>query len=384
MGLEPRPFFATPRVVMGRGAIREAGPVLKDLGVVEGTVFFVTDATLAKLGLATRVQEILTTAGFESVLFSDITGEPTEDIATAVVSAARRVRPTAVLGVGGGSALDMAKLAAVMVTNPGKVAEYFGAKVFVDPPVPLVLVPTTAGTGAESSRNAVVTRQRYKAFLSSRHLVPAAAILDPELTLSLPPNVTAWTGMDALSHCMEAMLSTWSTPLTDAVAVRGIQVIREHLPIAHRDGTNLAARAQMQVGAFLGGFALNAGMVVGHSIAYTLANRLHLAHGLSCALALPYCIAYNAGAAAEKVTLLARALGVDGGAAVVVREVRRIASSVGIPEAWRTLGLGRDDLPALVDECLSRYPRANNPKPLDHESLLRLYQAAWEGGDAPI
>ncbi len=368
---------------MGRGAITEASPLLTELGI-GGTVLLVTDATLAKLGLATRVQGILTSGGFESALFSDITGEPTEEVATAIINAARHVRPTAVLGVGGGSALDMAKLAAVMVTNDGVVSDYLGGKVFQTPPVPFVLAPTTAGTGAESSRNAVLSRYGQKAFLSSRYLVPTAALLDPELTLSLPPHVTAWTGMDALSHCMEAVLSTWATPLTDAVAVRGIQLIREYLSVAHGEGTNLAARAQMQVGAFLGGFALNAGMVVGHSIAYTLANRLHLAHGLSCALALPYAIAYNASAAPDKVTVLARAFGVEDGASAVAREVHRLGTSIGIPEAWRTLGLTHEDLPALVDECVSRYPRPNNPRPLTHDSLLRLYQAAWDGSDAAV
>ncbi len=381
MHLEPRPFFATPWVVMGRGAVKEVGTLLKDLGAIDGTVAVITDATLAKLGLATRVQENLSTAGIESVLYSDIAGEPTEEVGVSVVGVARRVKPKAVVGIGGGSALDMAKLAAIMVTNAGAVADFFGGKVLANPPVPLVLIPTTAGTGAESSRNAVLSRHGQKAFLSSRHLVPAAAILDPELTLSLPPNVTAWTGMDALSHCVEALLSTSSTPLTDAVAVRGIQLIREYLPLAHREGANLQARAQMQVGAFLGGYALNGGMVVGHSIAYTLANRLHLAHGLTCALALPHAIAYNAAAAPERVTVLARALGVDGGAPAVVREVRRLGASVGIPAAWQALGLAREDLPALVDECLTKYPRPNNPRPLDPNSLLRLYEAAWAGVD---
>jgi len=384
MSLEPRSFFATPQVVMGRGALKQVSALLKDITTTAGTVVVVTDTTLAKLGLASRVQEHLTTARFESVLFSDIAGEPTEDVATSVIDVVRRVEAKAIVGVGGGSALDMAKLAAVMVTNSGTVADYFGGKVFATPPVPAVLLPTTAGTGAESSRNAVVSRHGRKAFLSSRLLVPAAAILDPELTVSLPPQVTAWTGMDALSHCMEAVLSTTATPLTDAVAIRGIELIREHLPIAYREGSNLQSRAQMQVGAFLGGFALNAGMVVGHSIAYTLANHLHLAHGLSCALALPHAIAYNAGTVPDRVAVLAQALGVDNSGDAVVRAVHRLGVSVGIPAAWQALGLAREDLPALVDECVTTYPRPNNPHPLDTRSLLRLYQAAWEGVAAPL
>lgn len=381
MSAEARPFFATPRVIMGQGAVKDVGRLVSELGGRGGTVMVVTDTTLAKLGLANRIRGALSEEGLESALFSEIAGEPTEDIATAVVNATRAVRPKAVVGAGGGSALDMAKLAAVLVTNSGTVAEYFAGKGFASPPIPLVLIPTTAGTGAESSRNAVVTRKGQKAFLGSPYLVPTAAILDPELTLSLPPNVTAWTGMDALSHCMEGILSTWATPLTDAIAVRGIQLIREHLPRVYREGSNLSARSQMQVAAFLGGFALNAGMVVGHSIAYTLANRLHLGHGLSCALALSPTIAYNTTAAPEKIALLAKALSIKGNGEAVVREVRGLGTSVGIPEAWQSLGLKRDDLPALVEECMTQYPRPNNPKPVDRDSLLRLYQGAWEGRD---
>lgn len=378
---EPRPFFSPPRVVVGRGAVERTGALLVDLGVREGTAMLVTDATLARLGLAGRVGSALTSAGFEVRVYSDIEGEPTEESAGAAVEAARGLGPAAVVGVGGGSALDVAKLVAVLLTNEGPLGEYLDGRPFSTPPAPLVLLPTTAGTGAESSRNAVLSRRGFKAFLGSPHLVPAAAVLDPELTLSLPPNITAWTGMDALSHCVEALLSTTSTLLTDAVAVRGIQIVRRHLEVACARGGDLSTRAQMQVAAFLGGQALNAGMVLGHSIAYTLANRLHLPHGLSCALALHHTVAYNAAAAPDRVGLIAGALGVaEEGAAVAA--LRDLGSSVGIPSAWSSVGLERGDIPILVDECLTRYPRPNNPRPLERRPLLALYEAAWEGGCA--
>lgn len=382
MNHEPRLFFSPPRVLVGPGAVGRTGTLARDLGVREGTALVVTDATLARLGVAGRVRSALTSAGFDVMVFGDIEGEPTEESAGAAVEAARRLRPAVVVGLGGGSALDVAKLAAVLLTNEGPLAAYLDGRPFEASPAPLILIPTTAGTGAESSRNAVLSRRGFKTFLGSPHLVPAAAVLDPELTISLPPNITAWTGMDALSHCVEALLSTTSTLLTDAVAIRGIQIVCRHLAAACARGEDLAVRAQMQVAAFLGGQALNAGMVMGHSIAYTLANRLHLPHGLSCALALHHTVAYNAAAAPERIGLIAGALGVAEDGAAVVAVLRDLGSAVGIPSAWSSVGLDRADIPELVDECMARYPRPNNPRPLERESLLALYEAAWEGGCA--
>lgn len=380
MNHEPRLFFSPPRVLVGPGAVGRTGTLARDLGVREGTALLVTDATLARLGMAERARSALASAGLDAAVLSDIEGEPTEESAGTAVEAARRLRPAAVVGLGGGSALDVAKLAAVLLTNEGPLGEYLDGRQFMVPPAPLILLPTTAGTGAESSRNAVLSRGGFKAFLGSPHLVPAAAVLDPELTISLPPQITAWTGMDALSHCVEALLSTTGSALTDAAAVRGIQIVREHLQAACTRGEDLAVRAQMQVAAFLGGFALNAGMVLGHSIAYTLANRLHLPHGLSCALALHHTVAYNAAAAPQKTRLVAGALGVAGDGAAVAAALRDLGSSVGIPPAWSSVGLDRADIPELVGECMARYPRPNNPRPLEREPLLALYAAAWEGG----
>jgi alcohol dehydrogenase class IV len=161
--------------------------------------------------------------------------------------------------------------------------------------------------------------------------------------------------------------------------VRGVQIIRKYLPVAYAEGRDLVAREHMQIGAYLGGLALNAGMVLGHSIAYTLAHRLRLAHGLSCALALAPCVAYNASAAPAQIELLAQGLGVAGEPVAVVDDIQRLASAVGIPRAWRDLGLAHEDLPAMVEECMARYPRPNNPKPLEREPLKRLYEAAWTG-----
>jgi len=315
--------------------------------------------------------------------FSEIRAEPTAEVADHAAAVARRLAPALVVGVGGGSVMDVAKLAAALVKNPGSAGDYthLVGKRFTLPAVPTILVPTTAGTGAEASQNAVITMGARKASARDHpQLLAAGALLDPRLTHSLPPEITAHTGVDALSHCIEGMLSTDATALTDVAGQQGIRLVVRALPRAYAAGGDAEARAEMLLAAYLGGLSLNAGTVLGHSIAYTLANRLHLSHGFSCALALPYTMAYNRDAASERLRHIGEAAGTDG--ADVIRAVQSLGMDVGIPEAVRTLGLERERLPELVTECLEQYPRPNNPRPLAYAPLLSLYEALWEGRPA--
>ena len=380
----PRPFRAPSRVWYGEDAAGRIGECVAELGIAPGTALLVTDAAVDRLGLAGAVADGLTAAGFTLERFADIPGEPTAEIADCAAALARRLSPVLVCGVGGGSVMDVAKLAAALARNSGGVLEYkheVGRR-FSAPSTPTVLVPTTAGTGAEASQNAVITHDGRKAFANSHpHLLAAGVLLDPRLTHSLPKTVTAHTGLDALSHCVEGALSAWATPLTDLTASQGIALIVDALPRAYADGADAQARAQMLLAAYLGGLTLNAGMVLGHSIAYTIANRLHLPHGFSCALALPYAMAYNRDAAADRLRRVGAAAGVGPGGDAV-RGVQTLCRDAGIPEALRTLGLTRERLPELVEECLAVYPRPNNPRPLAREPLLSLYTAMWEGRPA--
>lgn len=380
----PRAFRGPSRVWYGDGAAGRIAECVAELGIAPGAALLVTDAVVDRLDLARAVADGLTATGFALECFADIPGEPTAEVADHAAAVARRLSPVLVCGVGGGSVMDVAKLAAALARNSGGVLDYTSevGRRFAAPSIPAVLVPTTAGTGAEASQNAVITHGGRKAFANSHpHLLAAGVLLDPLLTHSLPKTVTAHTGLDALSHCVEGMLSSGATPLTDITGQTGIGLIAGALPRAYADGADAQARAEMLLGAYFGGLTLNAGMVLGHSIAYTIANRLHLPHGFSCALALPYAMAYSRGAAADRLRRIGAAMGAEpnGGA---VRRVQSLALNVGIPEALRTLGLERAQLPELVDECLTRYPRPNNPRPLDGEPLLSLYTAMWEGRPA--
>ena len=390
--IAPRPFRGPSRVWYGDGASERIGESVAELGIAPGTALLVTDAVVDRLGLARAAAGGLTAAGFTLERFADIPGEPTAEVADRAAVLARRVSPALVCAVGGGSVMDVAKLAAALARNSGSVLEYTheAGRRFTTPSIPTVLVPTTAGTGAEASQNAVITHDGRKAFANSHpHLLAAGVLLDPLLTHSLPKTVTAHTGLDALSHCVEGMLSSGATALTDITGSQGIGLIFDALPRAYADGGDAQARARMALAAYLGGLTLNASMVLGHSIAYTIANRLHLPHGFSCALALPYAMAYSRDAAADALRRIGAATGVGdmgagpaGGDGNAVRRVQSLGLDVGMPEALRTLGLERERLPELVDECLERYPRPNNPRPLAGEPLLSLYTAMWEGRPA--
>ncbi|TMI84500.1 MAG: iron-containing alcohol dehydrogenase [Bacillati bacterium ANGP1] len=385
----PRAFRSPGRVWFGAHASERLGEWLQELGLRPGRALLVTDAVVDRLRLAAGIDAGLAAAGFDVHRFAEIPGEPSIEVADHAAALARRIAPALVVGVGGGSVLDVAKLAGALARNPGGVRDYTHVATprqrFAEAAVPTILVPTTAGTGAEASQNAVVTVGDRKAFANGHpQLLPTGVILDPLLTYSLPPPVTAHTGLDALSHCMEGTLSTNATALTDLVAAQGIGLIlgalRRAYASAGSESPDPLSRAHMVLGAYMGGLTLNAGMVLGHSIAYTLANRLHLPHGLSCAIALPYTLAYNRGAAQDRLAGMARAAGVDG--QDIVACVERLCRDVGIPDSVRALGLERDRLPHLVDECLDQYPRPNNPRPLDRESLRSLYAAMWEGRPA--
>jgi alcohol dehydrogenase class IV len=378
---QPRAFRAPSRIWFGAAAAGRTSEATRELGIEPGPALLVTDAVVERLGLARDVATGLGTAGFELHRFSEIPGEPTADVADRAAAYAREVRPVIVVGVGGGSVMDVAKLSAALVPNPGSAIDYthLVGRRFAHPGVPMLLVPTTAGTGAEASQNAVVTMGPRKAFANNQpQLLAAGVILDPLLTHSLPPTVTAHTGLDALSHCIEGMLSTNASGLTDLGAVQGISMIFEALPRAHAAGSDAEARAGMTLAAYMGGLTLNAGMVLGHSVAYTIANRLHLPHGLSCALALPYAMAYSRESATPRLNRIAEAAGSQD----VIAGVEGLCRKVGIPESLRSLGLEQAQLGEMVTECLQHYPRPNNPRPLARDALVSLYTALWEGRPA--
>ena len=376
-------FFLPTRLSFGWGSVQGIGAEARLLGASRALV--VTDRVMVKTGIAQRVTDRL---GVTFDLFDGVEAEPRIEVAQAVADRVRSASYDLVVGVGGGSSMDMAKAAAGFATNVGAAVGFVGNDRFAKKPLPSIMVPTTAGTGAELTVTSMVTVEGHKQWINSPLLLPSVALVDPELTISMPQGVTAATGMDALCHNAEAYLSSQASPITDSAALEGIWHIARNLERAFDSGER-GAREAMSLGALMGGIALQGKMVYGHSIGYTIATRYRLAHGVSCGLPLPYIISNYAVACAPKMDALARAVGVapsedaaETGLAIA-RRVQDMAAHVKIPTTLRGLGVAEGELADLASECLAMYPRPNSPVAFDQRSMEVLYRKMWEGNLKP-
>jgi alcohol dehydrogenase class IV len=379
---DQRELLFPAHVAHGDGMLAEIGALVSRWGVGLGDALVVTDRVLAGTTVLDPVVAGLQQAGWRTTVYADIGGEPTVADARAAAEVARRSDADVIIGVGGGSVLDIAKVAAFLVANAGDLADYFGGAGSPRPARPLVLVPTTTGTGAEATRVAVFSDDRGKRVVSHDSLVPLGVVLDATAVVGLPPAVTAATGLDALAHAVESTLSTSSTPLTASMGIRAAELLHHWLPVAHDDPGDLRARRGTLYGAFLAGVALNAGVVLGHSMAYTVANRVHLAHGVTCAMALPYCVAYNGGAAGTDFAAFTRLFTGDGRSDVLAgaEALASLADRFDIPRTPYAAGIPYEEADAMSEECRALYPRPTNPVPMTGEGLQELYRA-WFAGD---
>jgi len=373
-------YFLPTKLSFGFGSIEGVGAEAKGLGSTK--VLVVTDRVMVKTGAVGSVTDRLEVP-FE--VFDEVESEPKIDVAQAVADRVRSKPYDLVIGIGGGSSMDMAKVAAGFASNGGTARSFVGNDKFEKKPVPSIMVPTTAGTGAELTVTSMVTVDGHKQWINSPLLLPSVAIVDPELTMTMPPGVTAATGMDALCHNTEAYLSSMANPITDSAALEGIVLIVKNLQKAFESGNDRLPRESMSLGALLGGIALQARMVYGHSIGYTIATRFKLAHGVSCGLPLPYVISNYAVACAPKMRKLAEAYGVDPSGdpqtlgLEVAEKAQGIAAGIKVPTTLKEIGVAESDLGALADECLTMYPRPNSPLVFDRKSMADLYRRMWEG-----
>lgn len=374
-------FFLPTKLLFGWGSTESVGKESKELSASRALV--VTDKMMVKTGIVRRVTDHLD--GVEFDVFDDVEAEPRIEVAQNVADRVRSSKYDLILGVGGGSSMDMAKVAAGFATNTGGAKSFVGNDRFEKKPIPSIMLPTTAGTGAELTVTSMVTVEGHKQWINSPFLLPSAAIVDPELTTSMPPGVTAATGMDALCHNTEAYLSNLASPITDSAALWGIRSIVQNLEEAYDSGSDRVAREGMSLGALMGGIALHAKMVYGHSIGYTIATRYKLAHGVSCGLPLPYVVSNYAIACAPKMRDLAEAFGVQpsddpGRTGIAIAEkVTGIANHLKMPTTLRQLGIREEDLEGLARECLELYPRPNSPLVFDEDSMTHLYESMWQG-----
>jgi len=371
-------FYLPTEIVAGAGCFEGLGNAVRRLGRRALLV-----GSPGRQALLERAAALLASAGVEAALFAGVRGEPTLEVVEAARERARASRAEVMVGIGGGSAIDVAKAAAGLCREPGAVAEYHaGRPLSGTRGLPLVAVPTTAGTGAEVTKNAVLIDpgRGVKESIRDDSWFPALALLDPALTLSLPPEVTASTGADALCQAIEAFVSIGAGPVSDPLAADAIRRIGRSLERAVAHGDDLAARSDMLYGSLLAGMAMtNARLGAVHGLAHPLGARYSIAHGTLCGLLLPYVMRYNADYAADKYAQVAALLGVAEGntppaeaAQRAVERVRALLARVGIPARLAPLGVREADLPAIVAEALPQSSLKHNPRPMAAEDVREV------------
>ncbi len=375
-------FQGAGEIHFGCGLINQ----LPDLAIryESGPVLVVMDPFLARGPLKIRIFNDLKTKGLTPLLFDQIEPEPSPASAEAGARLAKRKACSLVIGIGGGSTMDTAKAAAMLALNKGRVSDYVGLDLVPGPGLPTILVPTSAGTGSEVTFTAVFTNRatKTKGGINSRFLYPTVALLDPELTLSLPPQATAQTGMDALTHAMEAYTSNKANPLSDMVAEKAFTLFGQFLKKAVKNGQDLEAREGMLLGSLLAGMALaNAGVGAVHAMAYPLGALFNITHGLANAVLLPYVLEFNRVACPERFARMEYLLGgseaagsTEGGAKKCIKRIISLSQAIGIPANLKELKIPKKAVRSMAEAAIKvARPIENNPRPITVKDIIGLY-----------
>ncbi|XCN72278.1 MAG: molybdopterin-guanine dinucleotide biosynthesis protein B [Candidatus Electrothrix aestuarii] len=374
------------RLQFGAGTVKDLGKTVKDFN--GSKVLLVVDPGLVKAGLLERFTVPLEQEEIPFVVYDQIDPEPGLKLADKGCAIAQEAGCDCVVGAGGGSAMDVAKAVSILLTNGGKAVDYLGLGLIKKPGVPKIMVPTSAGTGAEVTFTAVFINEETgsKGGMNGDPLYPDAAILDPELTLSLPAKVTAYTGIDALTHALEAYTSTQAHVVSEMYSLEAIELIARNLPAACANGGNLEARAAMLMGSLLGGKALaTAGVGLVHAMAYPMGGMFGVPHGLANAVLLPYVVQYNLPGNYEKFALLAEVLGqnTDGlsrrdAASLCVEALYDLNADVGIPATLKDLDIPFDQIPKMAEIALTvTRPVENNPRQPSLADVIAVYERAY-------
>ncbi len=371
------------RIVFGAGCAADCAGFLAQRGVKRALL--VTCRSVASQ--LDFLIDAIGRAGCKVVQTLIVKSEPTKDDFEKFLRVARDSGSKAILGVGGGSALDVAKLIAALVKAPQKIDDVFGINLLAGRDLLLVCLPTTAGTGSEVSPNAVLLdeAERLKKAVISPYLVPDAAFIDPNLTLAVPPAITAATGMDALTHCIEAYANKSAHPIADVYALQGIRLISENLLRAVRNGSDLEARTSVLLGSLYGGLCLGpVNTAAVHALSYPLGARFHVAHGVSNAVLLPHVLKFNLPQATERYREVAIAAGTNGCQATSasaeggVARIAELSRACGVPQRLADLGIPRQAIPEMAKSAMqvTRLLK-NNVRPVTEEDAIQIYEASY-------
>jgi alcohol dehydrogenase len=376
-------FQTTPRILMGRGALSQTAAEVQRLKGRK--VLIVTDKGLIAAGLSSRLEAVLTAAGIAWTRFDAVEPDPRFEIAVQAAETAKKDNADVVIGLGGGSPLDIAKVCAILATNAKPVSELFGIDMVPEAGLKTILIPTTAGTGSEVTPIAILSdeHEKLKKGIVSPRLFPAAAILDPELTLGMPPTVTAATGLDALIHAVEAFTSKNANSISDVLARQAMKLVFGNIRKAYANGEDVDARAHMLEGSLLAGMAFaNAGVTAVHAFAYPIGAEFHIPHGVANSIMLPPVMQFNMMGNLEKFAEMAGIFGepVEGlnlreRAQRMVKAIRELVDDLQIPKHLREFGVSEQHIPAL-SQGVMKVTRllANNPRRITQADAEAIYR----------
>jgi alcohol dehydrogenase len=380
-------YFRTAQtLITGRDSISEIGEEAKKLGSKKAMI--VTDKIICQTGLLSKVISPLEEMNLAIDIMDEVMPEPPFENLEQMMIQLQGKEYDLLIGVGGGSVLDATKVLSIMLTNQENVRDLVGIEKVQNAGIPTILVPTTSGTGSEVTYNAIFTdvRDKVKKGIVSPYLLPKVAIVDPELTLTVPPSVTAATGMDALVHAVESYTAIRAGELTDGIALQAIKLISRSLRKAVYNGKDVKAREDMAMGSLLAGISLgNAGVGAVHALAYPLGGKFKVPHGVANSLLLPFVMKYNAVADLEKFAEIAKALGenIEGlslreAANCTVYALTQLAQDIGIPSSLKDVGVTAEDIPNLAEEA-SKIDRLlnNNPRWLTVKEIEKIYEEAY-------
>ncbi|MCF7915468.1 MAG: iron-containing alcohol dehydrogenase [Spirochaetaceae bacterium] len=377
---------SSSRTVLGNGSVKAVGDILKSNGIKSAAVLM--DSGIEKSGIGKKVEDLLTTSGIDVSVVNDLPREPGVPDVNAVLEKVRKIKPDAVVAVGGGSVLDIGKLCSVLTLSNNSILDLFdGAEVPVHSTY-TVLIPTTAGTGSEATRNAIIaipSRNTKGAIVHSR-LLPDLVILDPTLTLSLPAGITATTGMDALCHAMECYFSKKANALNDLLAVDAIKRIAHSLRKAVSDGSDIGARSDMLLASYYAGMCITlAGTNAVHAMSYPLGTTYHIPHGQSNAMLLPFVMEYNLKALPEKTKIVAECFGYDSLNSseepyqYLINELHTLLVDLDINTSLKSFGVKSEDVESLVNAAhTNRRLMDNNPLDLSKPQIRTVYTRLME------
>jgi len=378
-------FFIPAVNIMGLGCLDEAMTAIRNYGFRKALI--VTDAGLAKAGVADKLAGLLAIQDIDSVIFDGARPNPSIANVEHGLGLLKESQCDFVVSLGGGSPHDCAKGIALCATNGGQIRDYEGVDRSSKPQLPLIAINTTAGTASEMTRFCIITDEarHVKMAIVDRNVTPLMSVNDPALMVAMPKGLTAATGMDALTHAVEAYVSTAANPITDACALKAVTLISNNLRLAVRDGKDLAARENMAYAQFLAGMAFNnASLGFVHAMAHQLGGFYDLPHGVCNAVLLPHVQSFNASVCATRLADVGRAMGVDSlgssaeeGAQAAIAAIRDLARDVDIPAGLRELGVRLNDVPVLAANALKDACGLTNPRAADQRQIEEIFRTAF-------